>query len=317
MPLEFIVKANTEPQKVVVSFATTIKDLSFVDRWRETLGAAPEFIQRDAVDLAVLARERLIADSCVGQTYIAKPEDMCEQIAHDPCCEVAGLMVLRCDWFPHSDVIGISHFRRTWCNNIVLDYLATHPLILGPSFDNKYRIRGTGQALLCSLSRIAVANSCDYIWGEATQISCTYYKKQFDLKEVKDLFKIPQPHFTKYANLDLDWQRDLDVNIMKVEALHDLYEVEEISSPLIGKGSIMIDPKRQLVNHFLDLQRHVQNEIAQILGLLQEGDIDIMEDQWCAVLFQRANQSGKIGELWNEVEKRHENGEPDKNPFVN
>jgi hypothetical protein len=88
-----------------VEFATS-SDLSFVEEWRETLGANPEPKQREAVDLAQLARERLLADSMVGQQYLKTSEDFRDQIARDPQCEVGGFILLRCDWFYDSQIIG-------------------------------------------------------------------------------------------------------------------------------------------------------------------------------------------------------------------
>jgi hypothetical protein len=315
MPTEFIVKVDTYPRKVVVAFVTAIKDVVFVGRWREALGVTPEQIQREAVDLAELARERYVADSNVGQPYIATPEDLRKHTACDPQSEVAGLVVLKCDWLPQSDVIGLCHFRRTWCNNIVLDYLASHPLTLGHSDDPRHRVKGIGSALLCFLSRLAMENSCDYLWGEATQSSCTFYMRLFKVKDVRDVFMIPRDNFIKCAELNLDWQSKADANKITLEAMKELYDVEESHPPLVGNRSIMAGSRRQLVNHFLDLPRHDQNEIAQALGLLREGDSDILENQWCGILFQRAAQSGKLYDLWNEVENRHEKGEPEKNPF--
>jgi len=299
-----------------VGFATSLSDLSFVQKWREALGANPEPIQRDAVDLAQLALDRYVADSKVGQPYIETPGKMQQHIDRNPHCEVAGFMLLECEWFFASQIIGLCHFRRTWCNNIVVDYLATHPLILRHTGDPRCKVKGIGTALLCFLSRIAIENSCDLIWGEATQSSCTFYKELFKLEAVKDLFVIPPGNFTICANRKLDWQTAKDVNTMNLEAVKELYEVEETHPPLVGNRSIMAGSRRQLINHFLDLPRHAQDEIAGTLGILKQGDSDILEDQWCGVLFQRADQAGKLRELWNEVEKRHENGEPEKNPFV-
>jgi hypothetical protein len=175
MPTEFIVRVDTNPQKVVLEFAA-LGDVSFVEKWRESLGTSPEPVQRDAVDFAELARDRYFADSSVGQPYIASPQNLSQQIARDPQCEVAGFMLLKCDWFSNSEVIGLCHFRRTWCNNIVVDYLAAHPLTLKQMDDTSYKVKGVGTALLCFLSRIAADNSCGQIWGEATNSSCTFYE---------------------------------------------------------------------------------------------------------------------------------------------
>jgi hypothetical protein len=310
-----MVEVSTKPHKVVVEFSTS-SDLSFVEKWRETLGTNPEPKQREAVDLAQLARERFLADSRVGQQYLTTPDDLRDHIARDPQCEVGGFILLRCDWFADSQIIGLCHFRRTWCNNIVVDYLASHPLTLRQSEDARYKVKGIGTALLCFVSRIAIANSCEHVWGEATLGSFPFYEHLFVLDGVKDLFVVPRDNFTKCANRKLDWQSKTEVNTINMESVKELYEVEATHPPLVGNRTLMVGSRRQLIHHFLDLPRHTQDEIAQTLGLLKDGDGDILEDRWCGVLFQRAEQAGKLRELWNEVEKRHENGEPEKNPFV-
>ena len=169
--MEFIVSVDDNPQKTVVAFATAT-DLSFVERWRETLGPLPGSLQREAVDLAQLARENYYADSKVGQPYIATSGEVRDHVSRDPQCEVAGLVLLKCDWFAASDVIGVCHFRRTWCNNLVVDYLAKHPLTLGSAPEPHYKIKGIGPALLTFLSRLGIELSSDNLWGEATQTSC-------------------------------------------------------------------------------------------------------------------------------------------------
>lgn len=299
----------------MVEFAK-LSDLSFVEKWRESLGTNPDSVQRDAVDFAQLARERYFADSKVGQPYIAVPRDIRDHIDRDPQAEVAGFMLLKCDWFPNSTIIGVCHFRRTWCNNIVLDYLAKHPLTLGQTEDAQYKVKGIGPALLCFLSRIAIEHACDQIWGEATNSSCGFYEKFFELGQVKDLFVIPRDNLVKCAARKLDWQGSEVINRMNMDAVKEIYEVEEKHPPLVGNRTQMVGSRRQLIHHFLDFPRGEQDEIAQTLGLLKDGDIDILEDQWCGVLFQRAEQDGKLRELWDEVEKRHEHGEPEKNPFI-
>jgi hypothetical protein len=312
---EFIVKTSTGPRKVALKFAAH-GDLGFVDRWRETLGDNPNSKQRETVEFAHLAKQRYYADSGVGQPYISDAADMRAHIENDPECEVAGFVLLKSDWFPAPDVIGLCHFRRTWCNNIVIDYLSSHPLLHGRGEDPRYKVSGIGGVLMCFVSRLAVECSSDRIWGEATPNSHGFYEYIFKLDSVKDLFVIPKDSFMMWANSKLDWQSDGEVNTMNMAAVKEMYAIEDLHPPLVGNRTFMVGPKRQLINHFLELSREAQNEIAQSLGLFSEGDSDILEDQWCGVLFQRANQSGKMRELWNEVEKRHENGEPEKNPFI-
>lgn len=292
------------------------RDLAFVDKWRETLGTNPEPKQRETVEFAQLAKERYFADSGQGQLYIAAPADLRAHIDGEPQCEVAGFMLLKSDWFHASDVIGLCHFRRTWCNNIVVDYLSSHPLFHGNTDDSRYKVVGIGAVILCFLSRLAIECSCGLIWGEATPGSCKFYEHVCKLDSVKDLFVIPRDKFTDCANRKLDWQSEPEANTIQMEAAKELYAVEEANPPLVGNRAVMVGSRRQLIDHFLGLSREEQNEIAIALGLFEEADNDILEDQWCGVFFQRANQSGKMHELWNEVEKRHENGEPEKNPFT-
>ena len=283
------------------------ENLGFAEKWRDDLGADPNPRRKDAVDFAHLATQRFKIESIIGQPYVRSIAEIGDYIARDSKCEIAGFALLKCDWFPYSEVIGICHFRRTWSNNIVLDYLASHPFAMNPPKDDRYKVRGVGTTLLVFLCRVAAQHACGRIWGEATDNSCDFYKEMFKLDPVRnpvqDLFLIPPQNF-------------LEANTMKPDALEEIYKVEETNPPLVGKRSVMFGSKRQLVNHFLDLQRHDQDQIAQALGLHEEGDSDILEDQWCRVLFQRADQNGKLRELWDEVEKRHQSGEPEKNPFI-
>ena len=299
----------------MVEFAT-LSDLSFVERWRETLDADPDPKQKDAVELAQLARERFFADSGVGQLYLTRAEDLHDHINRDQQCEVGGFILLRCDWFIPSRIIGLCHFRRTWCNSIAVDYLATHPLAMREAKDPKFRVKGIGTALLCFVSRMAVRNACEKIWGEATLSSHPFYEYLFELEKVKDLFIVPPENFSSCAKRTLDWQPQKDVNTMNMASVQELYDVEEKYSPQVGNRASVTGSKRQLVEHFLDLPRHIQDEVAKGLGLFQTEDVNFVEDQWCQVLFQRANEQGKLHELWNQIETRHENGEPEKNPFA-
>jgi hypothetical protein len=300
----------------VVQFATFC-DLSFVERWRETLGTNPEPRQREAADLAKLAKDRYLADTAVGQTYIYDTAEVKGHIEREPECEIGGFILLKCDWFSEANVIGLCHFRRTWCNHISVDYLAKHPLTLGTKTEDRHKVGGIGPALLCFVCRIAVEHSCNLLWGEATSISHMFYEDFFSLGEgkVKDLFTVSQEQIAKGAERNLDWRSKTEVNKMNMQAVQTLYEVEEKHPPLIGNRASMTGSRRQLINHFYDLSRSLQDEVAEALGLLEKGDNDILEDEWCRVLFQRASQAGKLRDLWVEVEKRHDDGEPENNPF--
>jgi hypothetical protein len=311
--MEVALELNGTPKTARVVFAVR-DDLAFIQGWREKLGHDINPYRKDAVDFAALAIQRFEADSEVGQPYVQSVSDILDHVSHDPQCEVAGFLLLTSDWFPDSNVLGICHFRRTFCNNIVLDYLAGHPFTVRPPENYQYSVRGVGTALMCVLSTVAVSLGCAYIWGEATSISRKFYRRVFRLDSIEDLILVPKSSFTECARLDLSWQKTKDAT-MKPETIEEIYKIEEANPPLVGNRTLMTGPRRQLVNHFLDLPRYVQDEIAKTLGLLTDGDENVLEIEWCPELFRRATQEGKLAQLWDEVEKRHEDGEPEKKPF--
>lgn len=291
-------------------------DFGFLAEWREKLGDDQNPFRRETVELAQLAINRFSAHSAI-QPYLRSAEDIGDHVAYNSQCEVAGFLLLKCDWFPESEVIGICHFRRTWCNNIILDYLAVHPLIVGRSKGCRLSVRGVGTALMYFLSRLAQQYSCGYIWGEATQISCGFYRKILLLDSVEDLILAPRNKFTEFADgLDLSWQNKSGTATTKAIAVEEVYDLEETNPPLVGNRSAMFSPPRRLVYHFLDLPQHVQMEIAQAVGLLQDDDKGLQDDKLFRSLFRRATDRGKLADLWTEVEKRHPEGEPSKNPFL-
>ncbi len=290
-------------------------DFGFLAEWRKTLGEDKNPVRIDAVDFAQLAVYRFEAHSEI-QPYAETVEDIADHIACNPNCEVAGCVLLTCDWFSDSKVVGLMHFRRTWSNNIVLDYLAAHPFITRPPEGYPQIVQGVGTALLYFLSTVAKRYGCGSIWGEATPISCGYYKYIFRLESVEDLINIPSTNFIKFAD-GFDKkpsQKDGDVASKNV-ALDTIYELEAKDPPFVGSKTAVFNPKRRLAFRFLDLPYHSQMAIAEALGLLQDDDKNQPAAEQFRRFFQRATESGKLPDLWIEVEKKHLDGEPDKNPF--
>ncbi len=325
LPLEL----NGSPTTANIKFAEQ-KDFGFLTEWREKLGDDPNPFRVETVDLASLAITRHSEQSGMVP-YARSIGDIGDHIVHNPKSEVACFLLLKCDWFRDSSVIGLIHFRRTWCNSIVLDYLSVHPFIAKPLDKYPYVVKGTGLALIYFLSRVAEKYACDYIWGEATQISSGYYKRYLSLGPTEDLILVPRKRFVEFAEwLDLRWQGKTEimkVSDVKLEdvrpqiklqdvKLEDLYKLEEDNPPLVGNKFTVFNPPRQLVYHFLELAKHEQLEIAGALGLLSAEDEGLQNDDLFRNIFRRARQLGKLAELWDEVEKKHPQGETDKNPFV-
>jgi hypothetical protein len=97
--------------------------------------------------------------------------------------------------------------------------------------------------------------------------------------------------------------------------LEQIYNLEVQNPPMVGNKSAVFSPPRKLAYHFLDLPYHIQMEIAQTLSLLQDEDRDQLDAELFRRFFRRASESGKLPDLWDAVEKKHPDGEPDKNPF--
>ena len=97
--------------------------------------------------------------------------------------------------------------------------------------------------------------------------------------------------------------------------VQEVYELEEEKPPMVGNRSAVFSPPRRLVQHFLDLPKHVQMEIARALGLLHDEDKGQPDAELFRLLFRRATESGKLSGLWDAVEKNHPDGKPDENPF--
>lgn len=308
------VTLNGEQRRATVVFAE-LPDLAFINDWRDKLGADTDPKRRDAVDLAQIAIDIFLAHTRIQQIYVKSVEEIAAHpIKPDKHVEVAGFVLLKCDWFPDSGVIGICHFRRSWCNSIILDYLAVHPFIAEPPDGYRHIVNGAGSALLWFVSDIARRYKCGQVWGEATYISCGYYKHMFDLDAVEDLILAPELKYLVCANKELLWRAEGDTNKMKAE-IKELYKAEAENPPFIGRRSFVVSPSRTLAYHFLQLPTHKQKQIAAEFGLPGEGGEELRDDVLFRVLFKQATESRKLGDLWVAVESRHDRGRPEENPF--
>lgn len=305
---------NDAPQVATIAFATN-NDLGFIDVWRDKLVADSDPRRKDALDLAQLATDSFIAHSRVQLPYVNSEDEISSSIETEPRGEFAGFVMLHCTSFPDAEIVGISHFRRTWCNNIILDYLAAHPFAANPPRGYPHVLGGVGTVLLWYICNIAQLHSCGCIWGEATYDSRGYYNHVLGLKDANDLILIHPPEYTKFAGKNLVWSPEDKATTMKTEAVEKLYEAEKANPPLIGRRSFVVSPSRTLAYHFVELAWHEQMAIAKMFGLPEKGDVAVEEEQLFRKLFRRATEAGKLGDLWTAVESMHKKGRPDDNPF--
>jgi hypothetical protein len=313
--MELPIELNGQPQTAHVSFVTGSRDFRFLSEWQKTLDDDRNPIRTAAVELAQVAVHRYEAHSAID-IYAESIDDFADHILVNPKCEIAALVLLTCEAFSDSKVIALAHFRRTWNNNLVLDYLTAHPFIAKHKEGYAQNLRGAGRALLYFLSGVAKRCGCGSIWGEATPTSCTFYKHQFSLPSVEDLILAPISNVLGFIDRFDKERAGKDSAIRpKSESLEESYAVEAKDTPFMGSRTAVFNPKRLLAYHFLDLPHHVQITIAEALSLLQDEDRGQPAPEQFRRIFQRATEGGRLPHLWREVEKRHPEGRPETNPF--
>jgi hypothetical protein len=300
--MELTIELNKTRKTANVVFADR-RDFGFLSAWRNTLGDDPNPIRNEAVTLAQLALFRYQEHSAI-LPYARSIDDIGDHIATNPKSEVACFVLLKCGWFPDSEVLGICHFRRTWSNNIILDYLAAHPFIARLPSAYPHEIHGVGVALLYFLSLVAKRYNCGAIWGEATQTSFSFYNHVMKLESAEDLIFVPQAKFLEFLNRPgIKQVETIDAMATTNSALEQVYAIETTNPPFVGSKTAVFNPARRLAYRFLDLPDHVQTGIAQTLGLLQNDDKCQPSAEQFRRFFRRATANGKLPNLWH------------KNPF--
>ena len=312
LPVEY----NSKRIEARVEFADK-RNLAFLAEWTSCVKGDSNPIRCDAVEFAQLAIHRVEAHSAI-QPYAMAISDFGDHIRTNPHTEVAGFVLLRCNWFPDSTVIGISHFRRTWANNFVLDYLATHPFIAKPpSGTYGHKVRGVGRALLYFICQLASQYGSKCVWGEATQLSCGFYEKVLELPPLTDVIHVPRERVIRYIErFDEEWRENASPVVAANSALDRVNEVEAQHPPFVGSTTAVFNPRRRLASRFLELPFHVQREIGQALGLLEERDGSQAAPDFYRCLFQRATDRELLPQLWIEVSRRRLEWQLDANPFA-
>jgi hypothetical protein len=311
LPVEF-----NKGSKIARAVFADQRDFGFLPEWVKSLGDDKNPVRNDAVVFARLTVHRVSAHREV-QPYANSIKEIADYIRNNPHDEVAAFVVLKCDWFPDSGIIGICHFRRSWANRIILDYLAAHPFIANRPEGYPHEVRGVGSVLLYFICKIAEQYECDSLWGEATHLSNEYYKKAFKLDSVKDLIYVDRAKIIEYiGRCDKAWAEPSSTTAIQPSAIEELYKLEVHNPPFVGSTTAVFNPPRRLASRFLNLPYHVQIEIAKALNLWEATDEGQRDENLFRSFFRRATDRGILAKLWSEVETHHTDGEPHINPFL-
>lgn len=194
---KFVVIRVADRQQLLAECAfATLPDLKEIAAWPRQIRRPRNQLTEDALEFAKLARERWLFNRSKRRTA-SDLTALRRKIAAGRTAEVALLCVAKAEWAKRR-ILGIALLRRTWCNHLVLDFLATHPLYLSEGPD---RIKGIGPGLLFALSIVASAIHAKALWAETTDTSAPVYQKIFALQEVKDLLIVDAPQLSEFRKL--------------------------------------------------------------------------------------------------------------------
>lgn len=183
----FLIDVNRELR---FGFAKRRDDQAY-RKWLKSanLGSNPNMM--DAAELATLAFRRW-REAVAKKRAATCRKDITDIITDNPHAEVTVLVVVKAPWLRNKPV-GFCHLRRTWCNNIYIDFLTVHPAHLG-------KLSGVGTALLYFVSCLAAEIGAEVIWGETTQNSVEFYRRVFNKPGTKDLILLEKSDYTSFMD---------------------------------------------------------------------------------------------------------------------
>ena len=183
--MNFLVRADDRLRTVQAAFATE-NDLSLLKSWQRPELRSRNPHARDALEFSKLACKWWHYYHRQNATATSLPR-LKTLITRHPGRESAFLVLARAKWHEEAPILGLCCCRRTWCNHIVLEFAAVHPLVL---MDDTRNVRGVGTGMLYSLIRIADEIKSSTVWGEATENSAPFYEKVLGISKVGDHFFI-------------------------------------------------------------------------------------------------------------------------------
>lgn len=150
---------------------------------------------RDAVEYAEQAGKKWVwlKDLNRCPTDVAEAGDL---IRSNPVAEICYLLVQESPALEQHGVLGFTLVRRTWANNLVVDFLATNPAVLTAA----PKIQGVGVGILAGICALADQLNAGFVWGEATDMSAKFYQHVFSLPRPSDLFLVDGTGYRGFLN---------------------------------------------------------------------------------------------------------------------
>lgn len=176
------VEAPDRVHAVSIEFGSASDEKS-LSRWRSPFNDAGGQSARDALEYARLAGKRWRYYSDRGEVA-SSIDDLHRRILGQPKAEIGFLIVARPTWTSSPRILAMAWCRRTWCHHLIVDFLATHPAAASRGY------RGLGSSMLLSLAEAARRLAIPLIWGEATDLSASFYEKILVGQRVQDHFFI-------------------------------------------------------------------------------------------------------------------------------
>jgi hypothetical protein len=153
-------------------------------------------LKLDAVEFSTLASRRWREEK--AKRRVANSiQELKDLIQDSQQAEIAVLILARAPGIRGSAFVGLCHFRRTWCNNLCVDFLTAHPLV---ARNPKSRLHGVGTALLYFVMCVAIEIKASAIWFETTQNSAPYYRSVFKRPKIRDLVLLTRKQYTAFRS---------------------------------------------------------------------------------------------------------------------
>lgn len=182
MIAQLSIQTPSGPQQVRLEFARMGDDAE-MKKWKAPRKHSRPDLAADSIELARLAGKR-------WRYYLRRNEaatsmdELLEKTGANPRSEVGFIIIAKAIGESVSSTLGVAWCRRTWCNHLVLDFLAVHPALNDP----KGGYKGMGFAMFIGIAIVAEKLRCSLLWGEATETSCTFYQKLLGGTPVMDHF---------------------------------------------------------------------------------------------------------------------------------